>query len=100
MTSLKPFTKIFIFVSLAIGAVISLEIINPALFVQFIPKDLYNPLKYLTSLFFMKGIKMNTMANIVFVYYTLNGSESSFLPNRHGDFLYMILLLFIGNNVN
>lgn len=75
MTSLKPFTKIFIFGSLLFGSLISLHIIHPGLLVMRVPKDIYNPLRYITSLFFMQGIKMNTIANLVFAYYTLNGSE-------------------------
>ena len=100
MSTLKPFTKIFIFGSLAIGSLVSLGILHPGILVMKIPQDLYNPLKYLTSIFFMGGIKMNTLTNLLFAYYTLNGSESSYLPNRYGDFIYMLLILLFGNNVS
>lgn len=100
LSSLKPFSKLFIFGSLIVGAMVSLSILNPQLFVLLVPKDLKNPIKYITTLFFMKGIKMATLTNLLFAYYTINGLETSFLPNRYGDFLYLILISFFGNYVN
>ena len=48
----------------------------------------------------MNGIKLNSMTNLLFAYGTFNGLESTYLPNRYGDFLYMILISFFGNYVN
>lgn len=43
---------------------------------------------------------MNTLTSLLFAYYTLNGSEGSYLPYRYGDFIYMIIILLFGNTVS
>jgi len=37
------------------------------------------------------------MINLLFFYYTNNGLESSYLSNRYGDYVYLILFVFLGN---
>jgi len=39
------------------------------------------------------------MINLLFFYYTNNGLENSYMPNRYGDYLYLFLLVVIGNLV-
>lgn len=50
--SMKPFTKIFIGSSLLCGLVLTLKLVDPYYFVLLVPETLWNPLRYLGSLFF------------------------------------------------
>ena len=45
----------------------------------------------------MKGIKLATLMNLLFFYYTNNGLEASYTNNRYGDYLYLVLFVFLGN---
>ena len=45
----------------------------------------------------MKGIKLASLMNLLFFYYTNNGLEASFINNRYGDYLYLVLFVFLGN---
>ncbi len=39
------------------------------------------------------------MINLLFFYYTNNGLEQSYLPNRYGDYLYLLLFCFVLNAI-
>lgn len=99
MAVLKPFTKFYIFGSLILGFILSLKIINPYYFVLTLPSGLINPLRHITSLLFMGSLKLNSIINLVFFFYTNNSLETSFLPNNYGDFVYMIIFAYFGNLV-
>ncbi len=45
----------------------------------------------------MKSINISAMINLLFFYYTNNSLEASFSNNRYGDYLYLILFVFLGN---
>ena len=79
--SLQPVTKIVLAGSLLVGTLLSLRILSPYAFILMIPKDLKNPLKYIGSILYMPGIKMNTIMNLVFFYNTNNHLENHFLPH-------------------
>ena len=97
VSELKPFSKIFIFGSLVCGILIMTSVIDPVHFVLLVPGDLWNPFKYFTSIFFFPKIGMNQIMQLIFFYYTSNALEKSYLPHRYGEFLYMLIFLFLGN---
>lgn len=99
VTSLKPFTKIYMGASILCGLVMTLKILDPYYLVLIVPDTLWNPLRYITSIFFMQSIGMNTIMDLLFFYFTNNALESSYFPNRYGDYLYMLIFIIIGNYV-
>lgn len=100
MAVLKPFTKVYIIGSLITGFVISLGVINPYYLVLTIPSGLINPLRHITSLLFMGKLKIGSIINLVFFFFTNNALESSYIPNSYGGFIYLIILAYFGNLVN
>lgn len=99
MAVLKPFTKVYIFGSLIMGLVLSLKVINPYLLVLTLPGGLINPFRHITSLLFMGSLKMNSIINLVFFFFTNNALESSFFPNNYGGFVYLLIFVYLGNLV-
>ncbi len=62
-----------------------------------VPNCLHYVWAYVTSLFFMQKLNISNMINLLFFYYTNNGLEAGYMPNRYGDYVYMILFVFLGN---
>jgi hypothetical protein len=91
--SLQPITKLVLCGTVLVGTLITLKLVSPYYFVMQVPQDLKNPLKYFSTLLFIPGLKMNTILNLLFFYNTNNFLESSFLPNRYGE--YLLLFLFV-----
>lgn len=81
VSSLNPVTKIIIVGSLIVGTLLSLKICSPYDFVLLVPDNLKNPLKYIFSVLYTPGIKMNTIMSLVFFYNTNNSLETHYLPN-------------------
>lgn len=96
---LKPFSKIFIFGSLVVSILLMMKILSANWFVLFVPADLLNPLKYISSIFLMGKLSMNNIMELLFFYYTANSLEKTYLPQRYGEFLYMLGFVFIGNHL-
>lgn len=97
VTSIKPFTKIFLLASLVCGVILTMQLMSPYTMVLHVPESLTNPLRYLTSIFFFPKISMSSIMQLIFFYFTTNQLEASYLPNKYGDFLFMILYLIIAN---
>ena len=99
VNGLQPVTKIVLLGSLLVGGLVSLRVLPPQAFVMNIPEDLKNPVKYFTSLFFIPGIKMNTIMNLMFFYNTNNFLEQHYLPNRYGEYLFLLCFVLLLNYV-
>lgn len=95
--SLKPFTKVYMCCSLAVGLVLTLKLFSPYTFVLLVPKDLWNPFKYIFSIFFLQRISFNSIMDLIFFYFTNNSLEETFLPRRYGDYIYMLMFILLGN---
>ncbi len=74
-------TKIILVGSLLVGTLISLKIVSPYEFVLLVPDNLKNPFKYIFSLLYTPGIKINTIMNLMFFYNTNNSLENHYMPN-------------------
>lgn len=98
--SLKPFTKIYMAGSVLCGLIMTLKLLDPYYLVLIVPDTLFNPLRYISSIFFMPKIGMNTIMDLLFFYFTNNSLETSYFPNRYGDYMYMIFFIIFGNYVN
>lgn len=98
--SLKPFSKIYMAGSLLCGLIVTFKLLDPYYLVLIVPDTLWNPLRYITSIFFMQKIGMNTIMDLLFFYFTNNALETTYFPNRYGDYLYMLFFIIAGNYVN
>lgn len=48
----------------------------------------------------MGKLKIGSIINLVFFFFTNNALESTYLPNNYGSFVYLVLLTYFGNLVN
>ena len=65
-------TKLILAGSLIVGTLLSLKIFSPYDFVLIVPDNLKNPFKYILSILYTPGIKINTIMNLIFFYNTNN----------------------------
>ena len=94
--SLMPLTKIYLILCLITGMINQLKLINPIYLVIVVPNHLHYIWTYITSLVFVPKLSISNIMLLIFFYYTNNPLEKSFIT-KYGEYLYMILYIFVLN---